>query len=262
MIVFYSGTPGSGKSFHMAKKMRDALLLHKRNVISTVNIDLDYISNGGKKKLGNFVYVPILDLTPKFLYRWAFKNHAKGVEGQTLLVIDECQIIFNPREYQRQGRSDWILFFTKHRHLGYDIIMTSQFDRLVDRQIRSLFEIELRHRKINNYKWLFLLPITVFAVVEIWYGMRGMKTGKQLIIFRKSIARIYDSYVMYDDFMREFDEEDEPPAASAIEAEQTDERTAAGGSDCAAGAGGPRPKEARAGWLLPRFDDIKQLEKE
>jgi zona occludens toxin (predicted ATPase) len=198
MITFYSGTPGSGKSYHMAKEIKFKLRIG-RNIISTVNIDVNKVSKNGKKKVGDFVYVPILELDPTFLYQYAFKKHKKGKESQTIIIIDECQILFNPREYQRKGRADWILFFTRHRHLGYSIIMTSQFDRLVDRQIRSLFEYEVKHRKINNYGLLFLLPWTYFACIEYWYGNK-MVVSRRFMKFNKKTAGIYDSYVMYDEF--------------------------------------------------------------
>jgi len=213
MITFYSGTPGSGKSFHMAKEMRFKLRLG-RNVISTVNIDVNKVNNNGRKKIGDFVYVPILELQPKFLYHYAFKNHVKGKEGQTLIVIDECQIIFNTRDYQQRNRLDWILFFTKHRHLGYNIIMTSQFDRMVDRQIRALFEYEVKHRKINNYGLLFFLPFTAFAAIEYWYGNK-LVISRRFLLFSKKVAGIYDSYVMFDEFAREMagiEDNQVPPA--------------------------------------------------
>ena len=203
MITFYSGTPGSGKSFHIAKSIIFALRTMRNNVISTVNVNTDMISKFGRRKIGDFVYKSILELTPKFLYEYAIKNHKKGKEGQTLLVIDECQILFNPREYQIKGRQDWVLFFTKHRHLGYNIILSSQFDRLIDRQIRSLFEYEIKHRKANNLGLLFMLPFTFFVCIEYWYGVR-LVISRSFMLYRKSVASIYDSYVMYDDFEQEF----------------------------------------------------------
>ena len=50
--------------------------------------------------------------------------------------------------------------------------MISQFDRLVDRQIRSLFEYEVKHRKANNFKILNMLPIKLFVAVTVWYGIK------------------------------------------------------------------------------------------
>ena len=204
LIWFYSGTPGSGKSFHVAKKIWFSLKTLRDNVISTVNVDTDIISKNGKKKIGDFTYIPILDLQTDFLYRYAIKNHVKGKEGQTLLIIDECQIIFNPREYQRNNRADWILFFTRHRHLGYNIILISQFDRLVDRQIRSLFEYEVKHRKINNLGILFALPFTMFVCIETWYGVKNVTISTSFMFYRRKISSIYDSYAMYDDYFKEY----------------------------------------------------------
>jgi len=263
VIQFYSGTPGSGKSFHMAKDIIFALRTRRKNVISTVNVDLNLISKNGRKKLGEFTYIPIVDLTPEMLYRYAFKNHVKGKEGQTLLIIDECQIIFNPREYQRNNRAEWILFFTKHRHLGYSIIMTSQFDRLVDRQIRSLFEYEIKHRKVNNMGILFLLPFTAFVMIEYWYGVR-LVIGKRFMLFRKSTAAIYDSYVMYDDFAKEYAQPDEdaatkddvPAEADGVlqnmettPIDDTQQSTVPEAAAPEMGAGGPHRREGRARYV-------------
>ena len=225
MITFYSGTPGSGKSFHLAHDIRFNLR-HGKNVISTVNVDLNIISKNGRKRIGDFTYVSIMELDVKFLYQYAFKNHVKGKEGQTLLIIDECQILFNPRDYSNKKRPDWILFFTKHRHLGYNIILISQFDRLVDKQIRSLFEYEVKHRKANNL--LLFLPFTFFVLIEYWYGARVV-ISKRPLLFRKSVASIYDSYTMYDDFAKEF----------GLEIETEVEAEAPAPVDTEAGLGGP-----------------------
>ena len=205
MVKFYSGTPGSGKSFHTALEMMQTLH-RKKNVISTVNIDMQKVTKNGKKKTGEFVYVPILEIEPKFLYQYAVKNHKKGSEGQTLLVIDECQIIFDARSFQKKERTDWILFFSRHRHLGYNVILISQQDRMVDRQIRGMFEYEYKHRKINNFGALWMLPITMFVVVQYWYGTRDLRIGSQFLRYRRRIGSIYDSYTMFDEFIEEYRE--------------------------------------------------------
>jgi zona occludens toxin (predicted ATPase) len=206
MVKFFSGTPGSGKSFHTAREISEKLK-RRRNVISTVDINIDVISRNGRKRIGDFVYVPITEINTKYLYQYAMKNHRKAKEGQTLLVIDECQIIFNTRDFQgkeqNKKRVDWILFFSRHRHLGYDVILISQQDRMIDRQIRGMFEYEYKHRKVNNFLWF--LPITFFVCVQYWYGCR-IRIGSEFIRYKRKIAKIYDSYTMYDDYIKEFEE--------------------------------------------------------
>src|SRR5262245_10926836 len=136
MIYLYSGTPGSGKSLHTAKDIVSKL---KRgdSVIANFPVDLDYIRSTPLKRvlqkviklfklkkdlkgkfersIGNYEYKDNPELTVKYLVQYAKKNHKHGKEGQTLLIIDECSILFNPRDFQRKDRDTWIKFFQHHR---------------------------------------------------------------------------------------------------------------------------------------------------
>lgn len=197
MITFYSGTPGSGKSLHVAEVIYKRLRYLKRPVICSFPVDLDYISKNGKKSIGKFVYLPYQDMKPEFFYDYALKNHVKGKEGQTLVVIDECQLLFNPREFGRSDRLKWIEFFTQHRHLGYDFILVSQFDMLVDKQIRCLFEYDIKHRKLNNYGFTRFLPVKSFIAVTFWYCVKKRVTT-DFFIYRRKYSRIYNSFQMFD----------------------------------------------------------------
>lgn len=81
--------------------------------------------------------------------------------------------------------------------------MVTQFDRLVDRQIRSLVEYEVKHRKVNNFGtggfFLTLLSFghPVFAAIEYWYGVKE-KSGMTMMIGRKKYYAMYDSYKLFD----------------------------------------------------------------
>ncbi|KKY02969.1 hypothetical protein VN21_00360 [Paraclostridium benzoelyticum] len=191
MISFYSGTPGSGKSLHTARDIYFQLFRKKKNIISNFDINMDIYNSKNKK--GIFKYVPNYELTPEYLIEFARKHHTSQKEGQTILVIDECQLMFNSRTWQQQGRSQWIEFFTQHRKFFYDVILISQFDRLIDRQIRSLIEYEVVHRKVNNFKIGDYLPITLFVAVTRWYSQKA-KIGSQFFIYREKYSKMYDSY--------------------------------------------------------------------
>ena len=195
MIYLYSGTPGSGKSLHSIK---DIVFKLKRggNVIANFPVAVNKIKS--KKSAGNFVYKDNKELTTDFLYDFALKNHIKGKEAQTLLVIDEAQALFNPRDFRDVNRKGYNQFFSLHRHLGYNVILVTQNDRLLDRQIRCLIEYEVKHRKINNFKTLgMLLPFKTFACVSYWYGVRE-RLGVEFFRYRKSLSDLYDSYALFD----------------------------------------------------------------
>lgn len=193
MISLYSGTPGSGKSLHVAKDIRDRLILGKP-VIANFEVN----TSGFKR--ARFLYVSNLDLRPDLLIRYSqdyFKNH-RFHEGSILLVIDECQLLFNAREWQQQGRSEWLSFYTQHRKYGYNVILIAQFDRMIDRQIRSLIEYEFIHRKASNYGiggMIFSLVSggRLFIAVQMWYPLKT-RIGSEMYHARRKYYSLYDSY--------------------------------------------------------------------
>ena len=76
-------------------------------------------------------------------------------EGEIRLFIDECAVYFNARNWNDSKRKDWIKFFhSQHRKLGYDVYLVTQFDSMVDKQVRALVEYEFKHRKLNNVGWV------------------------------------------------------------------------------------------------------------
>ena len=228
MIYLYSGTPGSGKSLHQASIIEAWLKLGKP-VIANYTINTSLI----KKCKGNFTEVNVYKLTPKFLKNYSlkyFENH-KFKEGTIRLFIDEAQLIFNARDWSQKGRSDWLEFFTQHRKYGYDIFLIAQFDRMLDRQIRSLIEYEVIHRKIKNFglKGRILSLIAgggLFVAVKIWYPMKE-KTGAEFFKYSRRLAALYNSY---QDFSQ--DVHSDPPKTKkerkqpAAEIEQNKEKAA------------------------------------
>lgn len=196
MISLYSGTPGSGKSLHVAMEIRERAIAG-RPTIGNFEVNLQ------KYKKAVYVYRPNDQLTPAFLERYSqeyFSKH-RFKEGRLLLVIDECQLIFNAREWQQVGRAQWLSFFTQHRKLGYDIILIAQFDRMIDRQIRSLIEYEYIHRKASNYGIggkIFSLAAggNLFIAVNMWYPLK-LRIGAKFFHAKKRYYSIYDSYGMF-----------------------------------------------------------------
>lgn len=192
-VYLYQGTPGSGKSYHAIK---DAVFKLKRggNVIANFDIKVDKIKS---KNLGNFYYVADEKLTPSFLLKFYKENHTRNKEGQTLVIIDEAQCKFDPKDKRDNLRRSFCRFFSLHRKLGYNFILISQSDRLIDRQIRCNIEYSVMHRKLNNYKLLSLLPFTVFVCNERWYGS-NLKLNTNYIIYSKKIAALYDTFKIFN----------------------------------------------------------------
>lgn len=203
MIYLYSGTPGSGKSYHAVFDIRKKLARKIKNRV-IANFPMDGLPDDLAR---NFEYWDNSDICIASLVSYAQQHHVRGVEGQCLVVIDEAQCIFNSRDWNGKGiihsalkrdpdsRMDWIKFFSQHRKLGFNIILIAQSDKMLDKQIRALIEYDVKHIKMNN-GFFFFLP-TSFLAVEKWYGQH-MTLGRQVIWYRKRIAALYDSYAMFD----------------------------------------------------------------
>ena len=200
-IDLYSGTPGSGKSLHAAKRIVDWSRAGKP-VITNFEVDLS------KYPKAKQICVDDNDLTPDFLVKFSRdyfdgRKLTKKDEDTILLVIDECQLIFNSRDYQKKDRKSWIKLFSTHRHLGYHVILIAQMDKMLDKQIRGLIEYEYIHRKLSNFgKAGKLLTVALagemFTSVQMWYPLK-LKIGTSMFRAKKKYYSIYDSYAAFGD---------------------------------------------------------------
>ena len=177
MIELYSGTPGSGKSLHVAKIIRERLRMYNCVIIGNFYVN----QNTVKKRKGTYIYVDNSRLYPerliKFAIRYARHKGRRLKEDELYLFIDEAQLLFNSRDWQLIKTSGWVSFYSQHRKLGFYIGLIAQFDRMLDRQIRSLVENEIKHRKVSRAglfgKLLgFLTGDNLFIYIKIWYPMK------------------------------------------------------------------------------------------
>lgn len=201
-VYLFTGTPGSGKSVHQAMIVYYAIKLGKP-VIANYEINTELF-----KDASTFTYLPNDYMTPQALEeyaRWYFQDHEFG-EGKIKVFIDEAQIKFNSRDWRDDGknnRNDWIKFFTQHRKLGMDVYLVAQFHEMIDKQIRTLVEYEVSHRKVNNVGWfgklvsIFALGHSVFVGVTRWYGQK-MRLSSEWFLGRNKYYQIYDTYKIFD----------------------------------------------------------------
>lgn len=225
MIYFYTGKPGNGKSLHMAQVIYNALKGGK-NVISNIDINMHAFDRvRHKEKLGKFIFIDNAEwLSNAYrtqpdkkmryscvdgLYGFALNYHKKNArgqiaEGQTVLVLDECQELFNTRTWNRNDRLDWCSFFRIHRHYGFDCYLISQDDKVIDKQIRSILQKEIEHRCVNNYrlfgKFLGLMAGgKLFVAIERDYTLSGKKASKMKSFYfagKRKFYEFYDSYTL------------------------------------------------------------------
>lgn len=188
----YTGTPGSGKSCNAARRIITTLR-YGHTVICNFPINLDAVKGNHK---GNFVYISTFKMRPQDLIKYAKEHFRKGKENQGLLVIDECQLVFNPKMNNKE-RMQWTDFFMTHRHYGWNVLLITPSHILIDRQIQAVIETEYKHRAMSNYGtfgWLFALVFGKwFWVNQVWFGCK-MSLGSNVFMYRKKYGNLYDSY--------------------------------------------------------------------
>jgi len=201
----YTGSVGSGKSYHAIKIAYDWLKCGKK-VIANFPMNFQGLKLKPQKILeleNRFKYVN--EITTDYLLEFAIANDLleQKKESQVLVLIDEAGIQFNSRDWNvgPNIRKAWIQFLSQSRKFGYDFIFVVQSDRMMDRQIRGLIEFECKHLKLNYspyFKWLNLFKITLFMYNYKWIRVQGLKGQMQLDIYRSKLGDMYDTMKLFD----------------------------------------------------------------
>lgn len=207
MIVIYTGTPGSSKTLHAVKDIRYALTKPSSTAQPVIaNFEINY--DARLKHMDAFHYFDNDEITPKMLTDFAddFWLHG-GVpfhEDYLLLVLDECQLIFNARSWQDKGRRgrgdsrlDWLEFLSQHRKYGYKVILIAQSSKMIDNQFRMLIEVEVNHRACTSMgifgTVMQILPFKMFFWVKLLYQTRE-PLGMRPYVMQMRHARLYDTH--------------------------------------------------------------------
>lgn len=206
MIYLYSGTPGSGKSLHMAKVIYTVLKKTECLVICNFMINEKCFT---EEELKRFIFLDNNQMTPANLVKIAeeyWANHKaksyRDAESRIRLFIDEAQILFNAREWQKNYAQGWTNFFSVHRHYGFEVVLCTQIDTNLDKQVRALIETQCVHRKIENigaggkFVSMFFGGGLFYCVVR-WYPMHEKVDG-YFFIYRKKFANIYDTHMLFN----------------------------------------------------------------
>lgn len=194
MIIAFTGTPGSGKTYDAVRKVIENL---KTGRVVYTNIDgmdapecLEVIKSvtglndhGLACKL-NFFEDDQLD---------NFWNH---VQPGCLIVLDEVQNIFNSREWQTKKNVGFNAWASVHRHHGYDVVLITQSIMRIDTAVRALVEWTYVYRKINFFGSLVQKKYLCYA-----YGgedTAGSPLSKNARTYHNIIFLCYKSYVASD----------------------------------------------------------------
>lgn len=202
-IDVFTGVPGSGKSLHAAREVRYALdRKYPRPVIANFPLGKD----ARVLHPEYFNYVPNEEMSAGRIIDFAddyWTNSGREFrEDYILLVLDECQLLFNSRRWSDRSRMSYLEFLSQSRKYGVRIILIAQSAKMIDNQFRMLVEREYNHRRISAmgpigalvaapfHGGLFLCVRSLFQVNE--------RLGMELLLASKRDTRMYDSYARFE----------------------------------------------------------------
>ncbi|MBT1074457.1 zonular occludens toxin domain-containing protein [Geobacter grbiciae] len=222
MIEVQQGTPGSGKS---AAAVARAILHLKKGGVVAANFSLvdgwalevakrSLLSRFSEKhflKLASSLHKrfyrvdslsAIRSIDPRAESVGLYQDDGKYSEGNGLLILDEAQLVFNSRRWDKN--MGWIEFFTQHRKLGWNVILIAHTIEMIDSQIRPLAEYESRFRNLQKLKFPVLgLPMSPFPLFLVIRRYAGLGAGASVIADRDLYplplwaARLYDSLEVF-----------------------------------------------------------------
>ena len=203
MITLFEGVPGSGKSLYASGQILDQLSLGH---LVICNFPYE-VPKSKRYKRGALVVVDDSELTVDFLMRWyriwlKFRRAGVPKEHQIFLVVDEAGRLFNPRDWQRPDRRDWLTFFAQHRKLMFDVVLIAQQDTMLDKQIRGCIDLVERFADIRKFfpdRGWYLPPLFKRqARVYLSKNARASQLGTRFFGVRRPWAAAYSTFSLFD----------------------------------------------------------------
>lgn len=183
-LYVYSGVPGSGKSYHACRDLRD----HRGPAITNMRVT----------GCGEVAVLDLRDIEPKMLmaYSQAYFEGRRFRENSILLVIDEAQLLFNSRTWDSADRFDWLEFLSQHRHYGYKVVLVAQDISMIDKQFRCLCEYDCRHTAAGSIsvvtRWLALLGVKL-TCAKYYYYDTDVLISRDFYWITSRVYRHYDT---------------------------------------------------------------------
>lgn len=133
-VYFVTGKLGAGKSL-MTVNIIKGYLVEDRPVATNLDLNLPYLI-GKKSRKCRVFRIPD---RPCSVDLWAIGkgNKTKDETQNGALVLDECGVWFNTRNWNDKGRQDVINFLLMARKQGWDVYIIVQNIAMIDKQARD-----------------------------------------------------------------------------------------------------------------------------
>lgn len=166
-VYLVTGRLGGGKTLCSVGRLVQYL---ERGRPCASNLDLDLTKLPAAVQLPRVVRLPDRPSADD-LYALGVANDTSDEEKNGLLLLDECGVIFNSREWNDKGRQPVIDWLLHSRKLGWDVLLIVQAASLLDKQLReALCEMLVVCKRLDRLKVPFIGSLGRLLTFGLWSG--------------------------------------------------------------------------------------------
>jgi len=194
MIIAFTGTPGSGKTYEAVKKLIDNLKMDRVIYTNIDGIFEDECLESIK------VYTGLNDLELANKLYWISDNELDHFwticKPGSLIILDEAQKVFSNRDWSSDKNIKFGSWCSTHRHEGYDLVIITQAAARIDSAVRALFEWNYVFRKINFFGGA--VQKKYICIAYSGEDTNGQPLSRSVRTYNQKVFRCYKSYVSSD----------------------------------------------------------------
>lgn len=209
-VTIVTGNLGAGKTLQ-AVALIQKYLCEGKPACSNVDLNLKFLVGAKAKEVRAF-RLPDRP-TSEDLQLVGRGNKTKDESQNGIMVLDECGIWFNTRNWNSSGRQDIINFLLMVRKMGWDLYILVQNISVIDKQARDMLPqyvayctaIDKMKIPLISSLWRFFtgkaipLPKIHFAVVRYGTSYNGLKADSWFYMGR----HLYSAYNTQQIFLTE-----------------------------------------------------------
>jgi hypothetical protein len=174
-IYCVTGKLGSGKTLIAVGKALD-YAAQGRRVVANFHIDTAPACRSIDSKLSNAV-ITVIPPRPTSDDLRALGRGGETEDTAGLLILDECAVFLNSRDWNSADRKGVVDWFLHARKLKWDVLLIVQHQSMLDKQVReAICELLAVCRRMDRMNipvlsWFWAVKLPRLHVAQVRYGM-------------------------------------------------------------------------------------------
>jgi zona occludens toxin len=205
VIELLTGTPGAGKSYAAVRRIVDELEAGKV-VVTNIPLAADAAERfAGANGLRRLIPGRRARVASSYRERVLVVDDLEDLmrvrvtgtkEGRAVAVLDEAHEWMNARSWTAGDREAIVRWFAKHRHLGFDVVLITQDEKNLDRQVRDLYEYLSRVKNLRRFRLagVPVFPFNCFVVITSWHDAQKSVVRRRVFGLNRRVAGCYATH--------------------------------------------------------------------